>query len=248
MRAILGLVLGSLTLPALLIAPARAVADIPETDVNIVTALDVSDSIGRHEEFLQQHGTAVALTDPAFLAAATAGPRGRIGFAVVTWAGPGQQRVVIPWTIIAGQADAERVAARMRAVTLVDRTHDGGGDHETEAPPAGPERLTDVSDAIEASAALLAAAPFQSDRNVVNICTNGIDNVDAGPGTPRARALAQRITINGVAVGERPDVAAYLREHVIGGSGAFVLTLSGARHASDLMAYKFVHDIAALED
>lgn len=55
------------------------------TDANIVTAIDVSDSIGRHEEWLQQTRLVRALVHPDFLRAATAGPHRQIGFAVFTW-------------------------------------------------------------------------------------------------------------------------------------------------------------------
>lgn len=53
-----------------------------ETDANLVTALDLSDSIMRHEEWIEFDGLARAVTDREFLSAITEGPLGRIGFAV----------------------------------------------------------------------------------------------------------------------------------------------------------------------
>ncbi|RUU38970.1 DUF1194 domain-containing protein [Mesorhizobium sp. M6A.T.Ce.TU.002.03.1.1] len=67
-----------------------AKAVVPGTDANVVTAIDVSDSISRYEEWLQQTGLVRALVHPDFLRAATAGPRRRIGFAVFTWSSDGK--------------------------------------------------------------------------------------------------------------------------------------------------------------
>ncbi|AZO63986.1 MAG: DUF1194 domain-containing protein [Mesorhizobium sp.] len=47
-----------------------AKAVVPGTDANVVTAIDVSDSIGRYEEWLQQAGLVRALVHPDFLRAA----------------------------------------------------------------------------------------------------------------------------------------------------------------------------------
>ncbi|RWP67321.1 MAG: DUF1194 domain-containing protein [Mesorhizobium sp.] len=71
-------------------ASPAANAAVPGTDANVVTAIDVSDSIGRYEEWLQQTGLVRALVHPDFLRAATAGPRRRIGFAVFTWSSDGK--------------------------------------------------------------------------------------------------------------------------------------------------------------
>ena len=87
------------------------VADAFETsvtaDANLITALDVSDSIMRHEEWIEFDGIARAVVHPDFLAAVLAGRHGRIGFAVYTWSSGGSYRVVVPWTVIGSIEDVK---------------------------------------------------------------------------------------------------------------------------------------------
>ena len=53
-----------------------------ETDVNIVTGLDISDSVSADDVVLQIDGIAAAVRSPEFLRAIGGGPNRRIGFAV----------------------------------------------------------------------------------------------------------------------------------------------------------------------
>jgi hypothetical protein len=60
---------------------------------------------------------------------------------------------------------------------------------------------------------------------------------------PRRRARARGAAINGLSLGDDPEVAAYLREHVRGGPGSFVLE---PRHPVDIasaMRRKFLLDL-----
>lgn len=249
----------SLFLAALALGPsgaARALDAAPRTDANVVTAIDVSDSIGRHEEWLQQGGMVRALNDPRFIRAALAGPNGRIGFAVFTWSSGGRFEVLIPWTVIESRADAERIAAKLASTTLIDRSRHSGGDHddarEIDSTAPDPDRLTDISAAIDQAALLLGSAPFATNRAVMNICANGVDNVtgdrDDGAQGARDRAVAAGATVNGLSVGREAQVAAYLRDNVIGGRDAFVMQLSDPDKAGDIMARKLQRDLIAWAD
>jgi hypothetical protein len=80
------------------------------TDANILTALDVSDSIDEPAVALQFEGMARAVLAPEFLQAVSAGTHGRIGFAVYTWAAGRNLRIVLPWTLIGSADDARRVS------------------------------------------------------------------------------------------------------------------------------------------
>jgi hypothetical protein len=59
--------------------PAIAVEAQTYVDANLVTALDVSDSIMRHEEWLEFEGLAKAVVSTAVLDAIAGGRYGRIG-------------------------------------------------------------------------------------------------------------------------------------------------------------------------
>lgn len=222
------------------------------TDANVITAIDVSDSIGRHAEWVQQTGLVRALLHPGFLGAATAGPHGRIGFAAFTWSSDGKFDLLVPWTIIGSAEEAARVSAALASVEIIDRSDYGGGDHEDargEDDVVSPERLTDISVAIDYASLRLRSAPYATSRSVMNILANGIDNVqdetDDGVGRSRDRALDRGFTINGLALGSDAEVVQYFRSNVIGGRGAFVMELSDPNEAGEIMMEKFRRDLIA---
>ncbi|WP_287341543.1 DUF1194 domain-containing protein [Mesorhizobium sp.] len=147
-----------------------------------------------YEEWLQQAGLVRALVHPDFLRAATAGPRRRIGFAVFTWSSDGKFDLLVPWTVIDSAEDAARVSQALASVTLIDRTHYGGGDMKQDGnadPAAMHDRLTDMSEAIALASLLLTSSPHATERAVMNICANGTDNFEGGTESSRDAALAQ---------------------------------------------------------
>src|SRR5918999_5790841 len=113
---------------AWLTPPALATGDQVATDANLVTGLDVSDSIMRHDEWIEVEGMARAIVHPRFLDAALSGHHGRIGFAAYVWSSHGNLRVIVPWTSIASTEDAERVAGVLGGMARIDRSYHQGGD------------------------------------------------------------------------------------------------------------------------
>jgi hypothetical protein len=213
-------------------------------DVNLITALDVSDSIMRHEEWLQVEGLAAAVASAAVLDAIAGGRCGRIGFAVYTWSSAGRFQMIVPWTMIQSVADAERVAAALRGF-VVDRASwqrygDGSGGADK-----FPDNLTDISSAIDFAASLARAAPGVSQRTVINVCANGPDNVAGDPRAARDRALAAGIVINGLVIGGKHGLAGYLREHVQGGAGSFVMEVMQPAALAEAMTDKLLRDLIA---
>jgi hypothetical protein len=214
------------------------------TDVNVITAIDVSGSIDRFAESLELTGMADALIHPAVMEAIESGYHRRIGFSVFTWSSAGNFVELVPWTLIGSRRDAERAAARLRAARDVEPSR-------STTPWALPARrpwrsgmATDISAAIDHGRRLVANAPFPTSRSVINVCVNGRDNVGDGPEAARDRAAAQDVVINGVVLGERTDLASYFRESIQAGPGSFVIE---ARQQSDLtqaMLRKFVTEIA----
>lgn len=225
--------------------PARAGSAIV-TDANILTAIDESASVGRHEEWLQYTGLAEAVRNPAFLdAVRQAGPRGAIGFSVVAWSTDGAMRVVVPWTVITSADDAARIAERIRTSPRTDRS--SWGDADDSGTPLGSDaasRPTDISATIDAAAQMTLAAPFTAARGVINILSDGPDNVGQGPRGASQSAVSQGLTINGVVFGGDETLADYFRGHVIGGIGAFVESAHDDPQAfSAMMVRKFLQDL-----
>jgi hypothetical protein len=217
------------------------------TDANLVTALDVSDSIMRHDEWLELEGLAKAVVSAAVLDAIAGGRYGRIGFAVFTWSSGGRFEVPVPWTLIASIDDAERVAARLRGFGI-DRSSWARQGNGSGGPGKEPEARTEISRAIDFAAALALAAPQASQRAVINVCGNGTDNVAEDPRAARDRAVEAGIVVNGLVIGGSKRLADYFGTHVQGGAGSFVLEVAEPAALADAMTEKLLRDLIAVRD
>ena len=225
--------------------PAIAGAPPIETDANLATALDVSDSIMRHEEWLEFEGLAKAVTSAALLDAIAGGRHGRIGFAVFAWSSGGRFELFVPWTLIASVADAERVATMLRGAPRIDRSGWARHGGRREVPSLGRDLRTDISATIDFAIELALLAPFSSMRGIINVCANGKDNVGADPRRARDRAVATGMTVNGLVLGRIDGLAGYFREHVQGGAGSFVIEVTKPEALAQAMIEKLLRDLVA---
>jgi hypothetical protein len=222
----------------LALAGPAASAD-PMTDVNIVTALDISNSISQDEMLLELAGLAQAIRDPRVMTAIKGGKRGRIGFAVFAWH-HGQFPAVVSWMTIASPQDAEVAARAIEARRLVNLELEGRAQVEWYI-----GRLTDLSQAIEHADAMLLEAPYAGGRAVINIIGNGEDNVGEDSRLARDRFVARGGTINGLVLGGDAAMVDYYRDRVIGGRAAFVMSVSQNAGMADAFVRKFIGDIVA---
>lgn len=213
-----------------------AVADGLATDANIVTALDISDSVDAQAAATEIQGMAQAIRAPEVIQAIRAGRHGRIGFAIFAWR-DGAYPELVSWTAIATAADARAAAHRLESDFRAFATADPPA-------PASAPHMTDLSGAIDHAAILLLTAPFATDKSIVNVIGNGWDNVGEGPQNARDRIVAQGGTVNGVILGFDPVLMGYYRSTVIGGPGAFLLSVDDPAAMSEVLARKFLYDIA----
>src|SRR6187455_129757 len=79
-------------------------------DVQLVIAVDVSYSMDPDEQALQREGYIAALTSPEFLHALREGMHGKVAITYFEWAGPYDQKIVVPWRLIDGPEAADAVA------------------------------------------------------------------------------------------------------------------------------------------
>jgi Ca-activated chloride channel family protein len=206
------------------------------TDVNIVTALDISDSVSPQATAIEIDGMAEAIRAPEVIQAIRNGRHGKVGFAIFAWR-DGAYPELVSWTIIASAKDAQAVSRRLESDFHAFAAAD------PPAPPLSPH-MTDLSGAIDHAAILLLTAPFVSSRSVVNVIGDGWDNVGEGPRHARDRLVAKGGTINGVVLGLDPVLMGYYRSTVIGGPGAFLLSIDDPAAMSEVLARKFLNDIA----
>jgi hypothetical protein len=220
-----------------------------QLDLLLVLAADVSGSMDENELLLQQDGYRAALVDPAVLAAVSSGPHGAIGVAYVEWAGPGFQQLTVPWTRIAGRADAQAWGARLVTpnpdIYLANLL--GGGDFYSN---------TSISRGIAFSALTMTQAPWEASRRVIDVSGDGVDNSEgtAFVEAARNRAVLEGITVNGLVIegdrevqavlGPGARLADYYRAHVVGGPSAFVIEADGFTAFPDAVRRKLVREIA----
>lgn len=214
-------------------ADARA-ADDP-VDVALVFAVDVSRSIDEDEGRLQREGYRRAVSDPRVVAAIRGGAVGAIAVAYVEWSGIDYQRLVIPWTRIASQQDADAWAERLARTPRVSVA------------------WTSISGGIDFSRRVLAECPWEATRKVIDVSGDGVNNSGPPAEEARDRALAEGITINGLVIlnetlgfGGRPmqRLDDYYRESVVGGPGAFVIVVQEFESFGEALRRKLLREIA----
>jgi hypothetical protein len=205
-----------------------------QTDANLVTALDVSDSIMRHEQWLEFEGLAKAVSSAAFLEAVAGGRLGRIGFAVFTWSSD-RLELLVPWTVLATTRDAQRIATTLKDAGAVDSSVTRSG---------APERRTDISDALDFALELILTAPYRAGRSVINLCANGA-NVGSGPRAARDRALAAGSVVNALVIGRKRQLVSYFERQVRGGPGSFVMEVSRPENLAAALLEKLLRDLIA---
>jgi hypothetical protein len=229
----------ALTVLALLSASREAPAQ--NTDLLLVLAADVSRSIDEGEFDLQRKGYAAALSDPRVLAAIRGGTNGTIAVCFVEWSGAGEQMVVADWTVIHDDEDAGGLSATILAA------------------PRSFIGRTSISGAIDFAMARFAAATQLSNRRIIDISGDGTNNSGRPVTEARDQALAEGVTINGLAIiNDKPNpgyafhtqppggLPEWYRQNVIGGPGAFLRVVEDFRSFADAITNKLVSEIAAL--
>src|SRR5690349_17599195 len=127
-------------------------------DLELVLAVDVSDSMEVEEQALQRQGYSSALGHADIVDAIRSGARGRIAITYVEWSSPGRQRVVVPWMLIDGTMAARAFARRLAG-----------------APPRNVDS-TSISSALAFSAGLFRRNGFVGDRRTIDISGDGPNN------------------------------------------------------------------------
>src|SRR5690606_18848678 len=99
---------------ALLLATGGARAEDLPVDLELVLAVDVSESIDAMEARLQREGYAAALTHPEVIRAIAAGSLRRIALTYFEWGESSHQNTVLDWMLVETEADLRKAASVLR--------------------------------------------------------------------------------------------------------------------------------------
>lgn len=234
-------------------APAQSEA---ETDVALIVAVDVSQSVDEQRYRLQMEGIAQALEDPGVIAAITSGAQGNILFTMIAWADGAKQ--ILDWRRISSKDDADALATLVRHLP-----HNGG-------------EFTCLARMLRTVAlSVIPNIPAKAPRIVLDVSGDGADNCSDRDALheERDRVISLSATINGLPIivpgendmvgagayrapgfglrelSQRPDkdsttVDQWFKDHVIGGPGAFLMAAQGYADFGRALRQKFVTEIS----
>ena len=213
----------------------NAVAQEP-VDLELVLAADGSGSIDDAELALQREGYANAVRNPRVLELLTGGIHGKSVIAYVEWGSAQSQHTIVDWTVIDGP---ESAAAFGEALVNAPRQAWG---------------FNSISNAIAYSQGLIGENAYRGLRRIIDISADA-GNIGGMPlPLARADAVAAGITINGLAISRpgstRPPRAVSLeqefRDEIIGGTGAFVVTVDETISFADAVLKKMILEVAGI--
>jgi Protein of unknown function (DUF1194) len=203
-----------LGLGGLCLSPALRAQDY-DVDLALVLAVDCSFSVDSNEFRLQMEGLGKAFMSADVKAAIRRGATGRIAVTAVQWSDEINQLVIVPWTVISGDADADEIGAIL--FNMPRKLAEGG---------------TSISAALRFSGALFATAPT-SERRVIDVSSDGRNNIGIPVTAMRDHLVGQGITINALAIlNDWPTLDVYFERNVVGGQAHFVIS------ANDYAAYE----------
>jgi hypothetical protein len=207
-------------LTAALLVGGAAVARAEPVDLELVLAADGSGSIDDGEMRLQRQGYADAITDPEVLQAIASGFLGKIAVTYIEWGGATSQHVIVDWSVIDGPESAKLFADRL--VTT----------------PRAATGWNSIANAIAFSHKLMDENVHEGTRRIIDVSADS--------------ALDADITINGLAIlcracNGRPtsgDLEGHFRRDIIGGFGAFVVTVDDTTSFPEAVRKKLLLEIA----
>ena len=206
-----------------------------EVDLALVLAVDVSYSMDHEEQRLQRDGFVEAFRSPVIHDAIRKGVIGRIAVIYMEWSGPNDHKIVVPWTVLDGASSAGVFSGQLAQA------------------PLARIRYTSISGAIDYGLRLLGQSGVDPLRRVIDISGDGPNNMGPSVAVARDQAVAQGVTINGLpfmlkrprrARDDTENLDLYYRNCVIGGPGAFIVPVYGARQFAEAIRTKLVREIA----
>jgi hypothetical protein len=225
--------IAALALLIMAAGPLRAEA----VDLELVLLADATGSIDDAEIAFQRKGYAEALASADVLDAIASGAHQRIAVTYVEWGSFESQDIVVPWTVIDGEAAAKSLG---------------------EALLAAPRRAygrNAIGQALVFGKSLIETNAHEGYRKVIDLSADSANSWNGIPlSLAREQVVAAGITINGLAIlcrfcSGRPvtyDLEKAFEDTIIGGPDAFVVTADDMQQFSTAVKRKLVLEIAGL--
>ena len=222
-------------LPGMELRPAQDNSGAPVVDAELVLAVDVSYSMDQEEQVLQREGYMRGITSREFLQALRGGMTGKVALTYFEWAGPYDQKIIVPWRLIDGPEAADAFADEIAR---------------------GPYRRasrTSISGALSFAKPLFAESGFHGLRRVIDVSGDGANNAGQIVTMARDDVLAAGIIINGLPIMlKRPslftmdieNLDVYYEDCVIGGPGSFVVPIHEREQFKEATRTKLVQEVA----
>ncbi|MBL8905177.1 MAG: DUF1194 domain-containing protein [Rhizobiales bacterium] len=197
-----------------------------QVDLALVLAIDCSFSVDSNEFRLQMEGLGRAFLHRKIHEAISQGATGRIAVTALQWSDESNQMVIVPWTIISNPDQAEALGQLL--ARMPRRLAEGG---------------TSISTALQFSAMQFEFAP-SAERRVIDISSDGRNNIGPPVNLARDRVVARGITINALTIlNEWPTLDQYFERNVVGGQGHFVIPAEDYVSYADAIYRKLLREI-----
>ncbi len=210
-----------------------------KVDLELLIAMDVSHSVTKEEHAAQIDGVALAFEHSRLINSIRNLPTGRAAVALMLWAGPKNQLLAVPWTLITDETSARQFAADIRL---------------QREPPWQGLSFTAIGDALLQGADALSGNDYRGDRRVIDL--SGDDPSNQGVDVSEARDLVvlQGIVINGLPIlqdrrehEDRARLVRYFEDVVVGGNGHFVIPTVDFRDFPRAMLAKLITEVSGTE-
>jgi len=206
-------------------------------DLELVLAVDISQSMDQDEHALQRNGYVEAFRHKDVVNALMSGPEGRIAVVYMEWAGDFDPIVTIPWTIIDSEKSAHDFAERLANE------------------PVFGEQRTSISTALIKATELIQGNDIASHRQVIDVSGDGANNAGPLVEPVRDEVVKRGIVINGLPIMLNKPKEFYDIDHldryykhcVIGGPSAFIAPVFDLKQLAATIRKKLVLEIASIE-
>lgn len=211
-----------------------------EVDVELLLAVDISQSMDTDEQEVQRAGYAAALVSKDFLDAIELGPIGRVAVSYMEWGGVDEHFIVADWAVIDGPDSALHFA------------------EEIASAPLRQVQRTSIASALNKAEWMLDNNKYQGLRKVIDVSGDGPNNQGGSVTEVRDRIVARwDIAINGLPLMMKANKTAwqamlnldhYYEDCVIGGPGSFSIPVRSQEGFADAIRMKLVMEIAGLSN